>query len=538
MSVWSAPVLEALAKPGAYPDDASATAGVAWIQTHLSHVFLTGERVYKFRKDVDLGFVDFRTLEERNCDCLREVALNRRLAPDVYLGVAPLRTHHGSVRLGPIAEELAESGLEHAVVMRRLPDGCDALSRLAGGTLSAEHLDRLVQRIAAFHRENALGAPAPFSAEEWLARCRRPVDDCIVSLASGGDAAQRSAVERLRSLVDGFLEAHADRFERRRLAGRAVDGHGDLHLQHVWFERDDAEPLVVDCLEFDERLRRIDAASDVAFTAMDLCYRGAARHADRWLRHYARERDDFDLYGVVDYFVAYRASVRAKVAAIAARDGAIEPPQRAAAAESVARHLQLATASLAPRPVGALVLVAGVVGTGKTTVAEALAEALAESPGAAVLATDRIRKHLAGVAPQERLISGTDEGMYAPELREQVYRALLERTAPVASAGRIAILDATWEGRADRRRAADLAADLGARLWVLEVRCAPELVLERLAARRAEARDASDAGPELYAASRDRFEAATGSERAYWRTIETDGSGWRDAVHGLAKEMR
>jgi len=171
-------------------------------------------------------------------------------------------------------------------------------------------------------------------------------------------------------------------------------------------------------------------------------------------------------------------------------------------------------------------------------VVEALADALADGPGAAVVASDRVRKHLAGVAPDARLAVCTDEGVYAPRARARVYEALLERAAPVVVSGRVAILDATWESRAERRRAVDCAASLGARSWVLEVRCPAAVALRRLEDRRAEGRDASDADPELYAASRDRYERASGAELPSWRVIETDQSEWRGAIAELAAELR
>jgi aminoglycoside phosphotransferase family enzyme len=135
-------------------------------------------------------------------------------------------------------------------------------------------------------------------------------------------------------LPRAFAERHVQRFEGRRLAGRAVDGHGDLHLQHIWFENDDVDPVIIDCLEFSEKLRQIDTASEVAFTAMDLRYRNQQVLADRFLRTYASERDDFDLYSVVDYFIAYRAPVRAKVAAITSVDSSINSGQRTRARSS------------------------------------------------------------------------------------------------------------------------------------------------------------------------------------------------------------
>ena len=486
-------VLTALATASAHPRDPSARGGVEWVQTHLSHVFLTRERVYKFRKAVDLGFVSFSSREERNADCLREVALNRRLAPDVYLGVAPLVTGPGGVRVGDVHEELAApEGCEHCVVMRRLPEGRDALKLLEEGALTGEQLDRVATRLAAFHDRTRLGRPSPFTSEEWFRSCTQPVEDNygllagsaaeLVPAATLGEAWERARV---------FAKDAADRFEARRAEGRAVDGHGDLHLQHVWFERDDAEPLIIDCLEFSEPLRRIDAASDVAFAAMDLRYRGAPALAERFLRVYARESDDFGLYGVVDYFVSYRAAVRAKVAAIAAGDPAIAPDHRARAGESAGRHLALAHRALEPRPLGTVVLVGGVVGSGKSTVADALAEEL----GGAVVSTDRVRKRQLGLAPAERPTPGLAARVYTVEEQQKVYEALHERARPVVGSGRTAVLDGTFSRREERHRARRVARDLGARIFFVETRCSARVALARLRRRAGDGADPSDAGP-------------------------------------------
>ena len=442
--VWAA-----LARAEAFRDDATAESGVEWIQTHLSHVYRTGARVYKFRKPVDLGFVRFDTRAERNADCLREVALNRRLAPDVYLGVAPLLGTRESPLVGSVAESLAGDPVEreHCVVMRRLPDGRDALALLDAGRLSAEQLDALAGLFARFHATHSLGAPAPFSREEWLLRCTRPVEENLrVFDGAERDLAPPELLERARDRACAFATAHADRFERRRRAGRAVDAHGDLHLQHVWYERDDVAPIAIDCLEFSESLRKIDAASEVAFLAMDLSYRGEADLGERFLRSYARESDDFDLYSVVDYFTAYRAGVRGKVAALAARDPAIDPDQRARAAISARRHLALAADALERKSAPSLVLVSGVIGTGKSTVAAGLADLL----GAVVVASDRVRKRLAGVPATARLGDGWQRGAYSARHTERTYAGLLARARPVLESGRIAILDATFARRALR----------------------------------------------------------------------------------------
>jgi len=521
----------ALAEEGAYPQDASAAAGIETRQTHISHVFLTGERVYKLRKAVDLGFLDFSSRAARNADCLREVTLNRRLASDVYLGVAPVRTEGDGVRVGPVGEALA-GDVEHVVVMRRLAAGRDALSLLCRGALTPAHVDAVAARVAAFHAEQGLGVPAPFEPEVWRTRIVEPVEENFASLArAAGRTVSECALERARRMARAFEDKQGWRFEARRREGRAVDGHGDLHLEHVWFEGDAGDPRLVDCIEFSERLRRIDAASDVAFLAMDLIYRGRRRLAERFLRRYARDGDDYDLYRVVDYFIAYRAGVRAKVAALAADEPEVPAARRERAVESARQHLALAVHALESTGTGGVVVVCGAVGTGKTTIAERVADVLS----GAVISSDRVRKRLAGRAPTGRpgpSEAGYGRGIYTPEHTRRTYAALLERAEPVAASGRVAVLDATY-ARAELRE--DVRSWAEARGWpalLVEVRCAPEVARRRLARRRAEARDPSDAGPELHARSAAAFEPVEDWPAARRCAVDTDVPGWERRLRG------
>jgi len=514
-------LVDALLDACAHPHDPSARAGVEHVQTHISHVFLTGERVYKFRKAVRPGFLDFGTRAERGADCLREVQLNRRLAPDVYLGVAPLSGEGRRLLVGAPSEALAPEGIEHCVVMRRLPHGRDALTLLERGGLGAPEVDAIASAIADFHARIGLGSPPPHTPEAWLASVREPMQANLVALAHGDlrEGAAELAERTQRALAE--CSAHV---VRRQREGRAVDGHGDLHLQHVWLERSGTRPLFIDCLEFSAALRQVDAACDLAFLAMDLVYRGSPKLAARLLRRYARERDDFDLYSVVDLFMSYRAAVRAKVADLAARGVELSDEQRRAAAGSARRHLELACALLRKRDPGALIAVTGLVGTGKTTAAEVLADEL----GGAVIASDRVRKQLAGLRPDER--SGAQRGIYTREWSERVYAGLLERARPVLASGRAAILDATWSQRQQRARVRALADQLGAPVRFVETHCAEATARERLARRQQRGGDASDAGPERHAASAAEFEAAGAHELGGWLRVETDRDDWQRAL--------
>ncbi|MEE9278616.1 MAG: AAA family ATPase [Myxococcota bacterium] len=507
----------ALREASAYPEDESAEAGIRELQTHISHVFLSARRVYKLRKAVRPGFLDFGTREARNGDAAREVALNRRLAPDVYLGLAPVWIEPSGVRLGPVSETLATAcggreAPEHCVVMRRLPDGRDALSLLEAGQLASRQIDAIARSVADFHERVRLGTPAPFSAQEWRERICQRVDAAIPPIAGG---------DKLRTAAREFVAQHAARFEARRLAGRAVDAHGDLHLAHVWFESDDAEPLFIDCIEFSDDLRRIDVASEVAFLAMDLDYRKRSDLAERFLRRYARESDDFDLYSVVDFYASYRAAVRSLVAALAAEEPEVPAEQRSGAAGSARRHLDLAQRALERGAHGGLVLMCGIVGTGKSSAAEVAADALA----GVVISSDRVRKRLSGLAPSDR--SGAGEGIYTPERTDRVYRGLLERAQPVIASGRVAVLDATYARAAERESARAFAHARALPFRIVETRCEEAVALERLSRRERQGADPSDAGPSFHSTSAAGFEPVSEVSGDAHLVVHTDACDWR-----------
>lgn len=510
-------LVEALGRPAAHGGDR-----VECVQTHISWVFLTGARVVKVRKAVRLSFLDFGTRAERNADCLREVRLNRRLAPDVYLGVAPLERVAGGYRVGAVGEALAvgqagEPPPEHAVVMRRLPAGRDALSLLERGALEPAHVDGVASLLARFHASAGLGRPAPFPPDAWRSRVARPMAANLASLRETRPPGVDDAVlDRVEARFAARLDETAGRLEARRVEGRAVDGHGDVHLQHVWFEAEPDAPVLVDCIEFSDDLRRIDAASEVAFLAMDLAYRGRDDLAARFLRRYAQASDDFGLFGVVALYAGYRAAVRAKVAGLAAAEPELPEPQRRAAAGSAARHLALAERLLAPPRPGPIVLVCGTVGSGKSTAAEALADRLE----GAVVSSDRTRKRLAGLAAEER--AAPEAGLYTPEQIARTYAAVLERAGQIAASGRAALLDATWGRVRERAAARALAEGLGAEAWLVEVRCAEATARERLHQRAREGRDPSDAGPEFLARSRAEFEPPDEWPAARRLVLQTD----------------
>jgi len=526
-------LVEALRTEGAYPSDPSASNGISEIQTHISHLFLTGERVYKVRKAVNLSFLSFASRDERNADCLSEISLNRRLAPDVYFGVAPIdRTSDGGWCVGAVAEKLREHegelpAPEHCVVMRRLDEKRDGTHLLQDGELGPEHIDAVARCMAAFHAHHSLGTPAPYSQRAWFERVEKPITDTLeIARNSRIPELPEAELSLLEKELRDLRERGQSHFEQRRTKGRVVDGHGDLQLSHVWFEKGSLRPLIIDCTEFDEELRRLDTAAELAFFAMDLGYRGQSELSERFLRKYAEETDDFALYGVIDYYIVHRALVRASVAGIAAGEREIDSEQRRAAAQSAAAHLGYAINHMNRAKVPGLVLICGQVGTGKSTVAEQAADLI----GGAVVSSDQTRKHLAGVRPEENASAAPGDGIYTEEWSRRTYDGLLERAEYVIDSGRVAVLDATYSNAAERGRARALAERKNVPAVLLEVRCAERTVFDRLVERERAGHSVSDAGPALMGESASRFEPPREWEPAQHVIVRTDDPSWREPL--------
>ena len=438
-------------------------------QTHSAVVFFVGDRAYKLKKPVNLGFLDFTAPQARQTACRRETELNRRFAPDVYLGVAEVRGPGGC-------------GREHLVVMRRMP-ACRRLSALIGDRAPVAGPLRAVARILAAqhaasprHPEISEQGSAGALQSRWTASYEqiRPLAGQVVR-AADLDAAQR--------LSDRFLAGRAELLSARMSAGRIVDGHGDLLADDI-FCLDDG-PRILDCLEFDDRLRWLDGLDDAAFLAMDLERLGQPGLADQFTRWYLEFSGDPAPAALRHHYVAYRAFVRAKVACLQAGQG--EPHAADQARQLTAmtlRHLRAGAVTL--------VLIGGLPATGKSVIAGALADRL----GFTVLGSDRVRKELAGVDPGARSAAGYGGGIYAPPWTERTYRELIGRAARLLAMGESVILDASWLSA--RQRAAALAAAEAADADPVQLRCvAPARLTAQRMRRRTDG--ISDAYPEVAA---------------------------------------
>jgi len=474
----------ALIQPQCYPHPVGT---VRVIETHISRVFLTGDYAYKLKKPLDLGFLDFTTLAQRREACADEVRLNRRLAPQIYLDAVPII---GSVD----APRIGGSGMpiEWAVRMREFPQSALLSSMAETGALETAHIDAVADLLASFH-----GGLPPAPASSPYASAARITADARDNFAALRPLVRGTAlearVESLRAWSDAAADRLAAAFDRRRHGGHVRECHGDLHLANLaWV---DGAPLAFDCIEFNPALRWIDVASELAFTMMDLAAYGAAPLANRLLNRYLEHTADYGLLEVLDFYLAYRALVRAKIAAL----GAAEHHHPAAADAWVARYLGTAQAVCQPRRPW-LAITHGLAGSGKSTAALAAATAT----GALRLRSDVIRKQLHGFAPGARSRSGPGAGLYTPAATDATYQCLAEMARLALEAGFPVVADATFLRREYRLRFAHLACERAVPFAILHTAAPAPLLRVRIAQRAQAGQDPSEAD----AAIMDRQQAA------------------------------
>ena len=504
--------VRALLRPDAYP---SPPPDIELRQTHVSYVFLAGDVVYKTKKPVDFGFIDQVAPERREAFCHAEVRLNRRLAPDVYLGVGPIVRHpDGRIAVLP-AGEPAPAGaevVEWCVQMRRLPDDRTLRELLPADLAPPRLAEHVVRRLIAFHEaaevvENDPDFAGAAGDLAWWTREYGETEHCIGDTWAPEDAAAT------RAFVASQLEHEAALFDARLADGRVIEGHGDLRADHVYVLDDAAGDLaIVDCIEFSEwyHFRYLDAGYDIAFLAMDLEALGYAELGDEIAGRYIAAADDETMGVLQPLHRAFRAFVRGKVESIGAHAPEVGEEQRAELAESASRFFRLAASYGERRAEPAIVVMCGLPATGKSTVAGTLAGRI----GAAYVSSDIVRKQLAGIDPRKRADDAFRAGLYAPEMTERTYDELRRRVREHLDAGRAVVIDA-MHGRASEREAARaLAAELGVPCLVAELRLDEESARARIAGREDDPLRTSDATEDVYAMQRERFEPVGDAEGA------------------------
>lgn len=527
------------------------------IQTHASLVLLTASRVYKLKKPKNFGFFDCSTPAQRRYFCQQEVLLNMELAPGIYSGVAPvLALDNGQVRFGepvppeavPQPGERVEEAtvVDYAVVMERLPETATLESAVRDGRATPQMLEEVARFIADFHADARADTRTDHFGEGEVIRSNweenfRQMQPYI------GRTLDATTYERIRAYVSRFLVSRESLFTNRVREGRIRDGHGDLRLQHVYLlptPTSETRPHIVllDRIEFTERFRCGDVAGEVAFLAMELDALSRADLADAFVSAYIARTRDTALRELLPFYLCYRACVRGKVASFLLDEAEVPLSQREVAREQARALFALAEHYASGAGLPMIILVGGLMGTGKST----LARALQQETGALLLSSDFTRKRLAELDLGRPQAAAFEQGVYTPAWTRRTYQAL-EREAEAALAqGHSVLLDAAFPLQAERESLAQKAVQMGAPALFIECVCSRDTALTRLARRwsarlrgepgeRGGGLGASDGRPELYDVQQARWEpfSATAGSAVRHVVVQTD----RPLSHTLERAL-
>jgi aminoglycoside phosphotransferase family enzyme/predicted kinase len=449
----------AMMQPAFYPHPADR---IKRLETHISLVFLAGEHVYKIKKPISLGFLDFSTVERRLHFCREEVRLNRRLTEGIYEGVVPITETEGRLALNGEG-----TPVEYTVKMRRLPDRYTMGRMLDKRALGDEDLHSLAEKLTKFYRN----APCGQNVGGWETVKENCEENFLQMKPFVGKIIAPPRFELIRTATTGFLDRRHSLFEKRLQQGSVREGHGDLRSEHVYFTPDGIQ--ILDCIEFNERMRYNDVASDIAFLAMDLDYRGAFRASEQFISAFVPCFGDLRMLAMMDFYLCYRACVRLKVTCFRLQQESLEADQRRFLLERTRTFAALACRYAKRFLLPTVYVVMGMIAAGKSTVARALADAF----GAPLLSTDTIRKELF-----DKAAPGGEygKGVYRREARSLVYAKLLLTAQEQLQNHRSVVLDATYSGEKQRAEALRLATENRAAIVFIECTCPDEVIRRRL----------------------------------------------------------
>jgi uncharacterized protein len=495
-----APHIRALHRAAAYP---GAVHDIELIQTHISYVFLVDDEVYKLKKPVDLGFVDFTTLEKRKFDCEEEVRLNQRGCPEgVYHGVVPVVREGDTYRILPEARAKDATVVDYAVHMRRLPQDRMMDVLLEHDAVDFDMIGQVAGRLAQLHRE--AGAGAEITAKGGTKTLRANWHDNMTHIRPFvGRTLSRKRFDRIEAFVAAFLAREATLLRQREHEGWIRECHGDLRSDAVCF--DDSLPggiCIYDCIEFNEAFRYSDTGLDAAFLAMDLDYRGRPDLSDLFVGLYAAAIGDKQLPLLLEFYKCYRAVVRGKVESLLLDDPAVPRDQKTQARKRARIYFKLAEEYAKRHARQRLLLVTGPSGSGKSVLAGVLAARL----GCVILSTDMLRRELFEAMPEREAI---DQGKYAPEAREHVYGEIEQQADGFLDMKRPVLIDGTYIERRQREPIVALARKHTTRLLVVECSAPDKVIKARQQQREGQDWTTSEGRWEVYLAQKAHLEPAT-----------------------------
>lgn len=469
-------LVEQLSRPEAY---AERPREIVLHETHISWVFVTEQFAYKLKKPLRFDFLDYSSVEKRRAACQAELRLNRRLAGDVYLDVLPItRDSAGNLHVAG-----AGITVDWAVRMQRLADEDRLDCRIREARVTEADVEHVATRLATFYRH----APSlAVDEKSYRGAIEGHVRSNHHELSQAGRGLPQELVARVHQAQLRFLSLASALLERRVREGRIIDGHGDLRPEHIYVLE---PPVAIDCIEFNDEFRQLDAADELAFLAMECDRLDASSLGARLFESCCRATGDEPPLRLVAFFKSYRAAVRAKVHALRADQA--QGNQRNHSLREAIAYLELADhyRDRSERPL--LLVVGGLMGTGKST----LAAALATQFGTEVLSTDAIRHEIFGHSERPAEFG---EGNYTAEARQRVYRELFERASACLDRELSLVLDGTFLGGTANQLVEQLVQQHGAALFRVRATCPTEIALQRIRDRAASGGSLSEARPELF----------------------------------------
>ncbi len=485
-------ILKSLLKPDAYPET---TTSVELVQTHVSWIFLTDCYAYKIKKPVDLGFLNFSTIDRRRFYCNEEIKYNKRLCPDIYVGVVELRQNNGSVGF-------QEEGriLDYAVKMKRLPAERMMDRLVTDDTISMGEIREVARVIAEFHKTlpsspaiSEYGRPERIRFN-WIEN----FDQTIPFENTTLPAPER---QQIKSWVLSFLEQHEALLSTRIDNGFIRECDGDIHLENICLN--DGKVYIFDCIEFSERFRCCDTAADTAFLLMDLDFNGRNDLSEEVLATYREITGDTVPRALLDFYKVYRAFVRGKVESIHSLDPDMSKQQRDNTLMRASRYFRLARGYIErSRLTPTIFITCGLMGCGKSTLAAHLSFEL----GISCFNSDIIRKQMAGLLPETKISHAFGQGLYSDHISQSTYDMMRKLAETELANGKSVIIDACFIHREARLLFADLARQYAARFVILSISCSEAINKRRLSTRSATGRSVSDGRAELLHQQRRDFE--------------------------------